>query len=87
MKRIALLLIAAGGFAMAANAQEKETFISKLQPEIQYTRPGDKAGINHFETTKDETVPYEGLKVKFGAGFKPFQFRSGSALPQAGARL
>lgn len=69
MKRITLLLIAAGGFTMAVNAQNEETFISKLQPEIQYTRPGDKAGINHFETSKDETVPYEGLKVKFGAGF------------------
>lgn len=69
MKRIVLLLLATGGFAAAANAQEKETFISKLQPEIQYTRPGDKAGINVFETSKEENIPYEGLKVKFGAGF------------------
>ena len=69
MKKIALLLFAAGGFILAANAQEEETFISKLQPEIQYTRPGDKAGINVFETSKEENVPYEGLKVKFGAGF------------------
>ena len=69
MKKFSLLLIAAAVFSLAVNAQEEETFISKLQPEIQYTRPGDKSGLNHFETTKDEQVPYEGLKVKLGAGF------------------
>ncbi|HUN04770.1 MAG TPA: hypothetical protein PLS00_18135, partial [Niabella sp.] len=68
MKKIALLFVF-GSLAFVANAQEKENFISKLQPEIQYTRPGDKTGMNVFETSKDETVPYEGLKVKFGAGF------------------
>ncbi len=68
MKRLALA-VAVLGSAIMARAQETESFISKLQPEIQYTRPGDKTGLNQFETTKEETAPYEGLKVKLGAGF------------------
>lgn len=68
MKKLSLLMIAVAGLSAIATAQD-ETFLSKLQPEVQYTRPGDKTGINVFETTKDETIPYEGLKVKFGAGF------------------
>lgn len=39
------------------------------QSKIQYWRPYDKRGINAFETTKDDTVGYDGLKVRFGAGF------------------
>lgn len=68
MKRLSLA-VAILGCAVMAHAQEKESLISKLQPEMQYTRPGDKTGLNQFETTKDETIPYEGLKVKLGAGF------------------
>lgn len=68
MKRLSLA-IAFLGSAVMAQAQEKESLVSKLQPEIQYTRPGDKTGLNQFETSKDETIPYEGLKVKLGAGF------------------
>lgn len=68
MKRLSLAIALLGGFSIA-NAQTEESFLSKLQPEIQYTKPGDKTGLNQFETTKEETVPYEGLKVKFGAGF------------------
>lgn len=39
------------------------------QPAMQYWRPYDKRGINVYETTKDDTVVYDGLKVRFGAGF------------------
>lgn len=39
------------------------------QAPIQFWRPYDKRGINVFETTKDDTVAYDGLKVRFGAGF------------------
>lgn len=39
------------------------------QAPIQYWRPYDKRGINVFETSKDDTVVYDGLKVRFGAGF------------------
>lgn len=59
----------------------KLTFISTLvlmlgaslamaqQAPIQYFRPYDQRGINVFETSKDDTVVYDGLKVRFGAGF------------------
>lgn len=37
------------------------------QAPIQYFRPYDKAGLNIFETSKVDTVAYEGLKVRIGA--------------------
>ena len=40
-----------------------------LQPAIQYFRPYDKNGLNVFETSKADTTPYTGFKVRFGAGF------------------
>jgi len=39
------------------------------QAPIQYFRPYDQRGINKFETSKEDTVVYDGLKVRFGAGF------------------
>lgn len=39
------------------------------QPAIQYFRYYDKRGINVFETSKTDTIPYDGLKIRFGAGF------------------
>jgi hypothetical protein len=39
------------------------------QPAIQYFRPYDKRGINVFETSKEDTVGYDGLKLRIGAGF------------------
>lgn len=39
------------------------------QPAIQYFRYYDKRGVNVFETSKTDTIPYEGLKIRFGAGF------------------
>ncbi len=37
-----------------------------LQPDLQYWKAYDKAGINVFETTKDNDVVFEGLKVRLG---------------------
>lgn len=34
-----------------------------------YWRPYDKTGINVFETTKGDTLPYNGMKIRLGAGF------------------
>lgn len=34
-----------------------------------YWRPYDKTGINVFETTKENTIPYDGMKIRLGAGF------------------
>ncbi|MFZ2782991.1 MAG: hypothetical protein WAZ36_01230 [Sediminibacterium sp.] len=39
------------------------------QPKLSNFRPYDKTGINQFETSKADTVPFDGLKVRFGAGF------------------
>ncbi|MDB5122631.1 MAG: hypothetical protein JWP94_760 [Mucilaginibacter sp.] len=45
---------------IAANAQEM----------IQFFRPNSKLGINVFETSKKDTVPFTGLKVKVGGNFE-----------------
>ncbi len=45
---------------LAASAQEGQ---------IQYYRPNNKQGINVFETSKKDTVKFNGLKVKIGGGF------------------
>lgn len=57
--KIAMMLLA-GALPVALLAQ---------QPKISNFRPYDKTGINMFETLKSDTVPFEGLKVRWGAGF------------------
>ena len=42
---------------------------AQLQPAMQYFRYYDQRGINVFETSKDDTVVYDGLKLRIGAGF------------------
>lgn len=42
---------------------------AQKQPSIQYWRPYDQRGVNVFETSKEDTVGFDGLKVRFGAGF------------------
>jgi hypothetical protein len=39
------------------------------QPDIQYFRPYDKRGINVYETSKDDTIVFDGFKIRFGANF------------------
>jgi hypothetical protein len=39
------------------------------QAPIQFFRYYDKRGVNVFETSKVDTIPYDGLKIRFGAGF------------------
>jgi hypothetical protein len=54
------------GFPLATFAQKEK--ISYMHPS--YWRPYDKTGINVFETTKQEdSIPFKGLRVSFGAGF------------------
>ena len=36
------------------------------QPKIQNLRAYDQSGINVFETPKETTVPFDGVKVRFG---------------------
>lgn len=45
------------------------------QPAIQYFRPYDQRGINVFETSKNDTVEYDGFKFRIGASFAQ-QFQS-----------
>lgn len=42
---------------------------AQRQPAIQYFRPYDQRGVSMFETSKVDTVVFDGLKVRFGAGF------------------
>lgn len=39
------------------------------QPTIANWRPYDQRGINVFEAPKQDSIPFEGLKVRWGAGF------------------
>lgn len=39
------------------------------QPELQYFRPNDKDGLNVFETSKDNDVVFDGLRVRVGGDF------------------
>ncbi len=50
-------------------------FAISQQPKIANFRAYDKSGINVFETSKNDTVKFDGLKVKWGAGFTQ-QFQS-----------
>ena len=40
------------------------------QQEMQFFRPNDKRGINVFETTKTDTIPFTHMKVKVGGNFE-----------------
>lgn len=49
------------------------------QPEIGFYRHADQRGINMFETSKADTVPFTGLKVRIGGNFtQQFQMLSHS---------
>lgn len=43
--------------------------------DLQYFRSSDKSGINTFETTKDNDVTFEGLRVRIG-GSNTLQFQA-----------
>jgi len=46
------------------------TGVVKAQEKIQYFRPNDQRGVNTFETSKKDTVPFTGLKAKVGGNFE-----------------
>jgi len=50
-------------------AQENALPEEGVKTRIQNIRSYDKTGINVFEAPKDLNVPFDGLKVRFGAGF------------------
>ncbi len=51
-------------------------------PALQYYRPIDKSGINTFETSKKDTTPYTGMKLRVGGAFaQDYQFLTHSNTP------
>lgn len=40
-----------------------------LQGRIANLRPYDQSGINQFETSKKDSIPFDGLRLRVGAGF------------------
>lgn len=44
-------------------------FSQGLQRDVQYWRPYDQRGVNVFETSKFDTLPFEGVKVRVGGSF------------------
>ncbi len=62
------LALAAGclAFPAVSNAQ---SVINTQSSSIQYFRPHDKEGLHVFETSKKDSTPFTGLKVKIGGGF------------------
>ncbi len=55
----------------AAKAAPKKKELRYIVPaiEIQHMRAADQRGINVFESPKEETVPFEGFKLAWGAAF------------------
>lgn len=45
------------------------TNVNAQEAPIQFYRPNNKTGINTFETSKKDTVAFNGLKVRVGGGF------------------
>jgi len=45
------------------------TFALAQQQPIQFFRPYDKRGVNVYETTKDDSLKFDGFKIRFGANF------------------
>jgi len=46
------------------------TIVKAQQEQLQYFRPNDMRGINIFETSKTDSIPFTGLKVKVGGNFE-----------------
>ncbi len=46
------------------------SMVKAQQEPLQYYRPNDMRGINVFETSKTDTIPFTGLKVR---GWRKFR--------------
>lgn len=62
MKKYIIAAIAVIGFIVSGLAQG-------LQRDMQFWRSYDQRGVNVFETGKEDTVAYEGMKVRIGGHF------------------
>ena len=50
-------------------AKEKKHQLLYRTIELQHVRPADQRGLNVFEWPKDDTVPFEGMKLAWGGAF------------------
>lgn len=64
MKRLLILSLAVA-MVLLVTAQTARA----QRGEIQYFRPYDQRGINVFETSKNDTVVFDGFKLRLGANF------------------
>lgn len=62
MKKILLSLGLLAGLQLSANAQV-------TLGDMPYWRPYDQRGINVFESSKADTIVFDGIKVRIGGGF------------------
>ncbi|MGB3799790.1 MAG: hypothetical protein WA952_08225 [Lewinella sp.] len=58
------------------------TLLHAQQPGLQFFRPNDQRGLNVFETSKADTVPFGGVRVRVGGDFA-MQFQSVNQLNDA----
>jgi hypothetical protein len=54
---------------MAQSAWAQQGAMKYLYGNMQYYRYNDRTGINVFETTKNDTTPFDGIKVRIGGNF------------------
>lgn len=60
MKKLITVIALVAGFSNAIMAQQRD---------LQYWRPNDQRGLNQFETSKEDTVPFDGTRVRIGGDF------------------
>lgn len=56
-------------FLLLAGLAPASTKAQALQGQIPFLRPYDKSGINVFESSKKDSIPFDGVKLRIGAGF------------------
>lgn len=66
----AATLALAGLLPLGLMAQSKlASTVKEFYGRPSYWRPYDQSGINVFETSKVDSIPFEGPRIRFGAGF------------------
>ena len=55
--------------SIAAAALAVASLPAMAQPDLQYFRANNQKGINVFETTKSDSTPFNGMKVRIGGNF------------------
>jgi hypothetical protein len=65
-----LAILAAMVVPFVGSAQQSQSPDREFYLRPSYWRPYDQRGVNVFETSKaPDTIPFEGVRVRFGAGF------------------